>query len=68
MIFPHVIHVHLSEDEVEFGGEIRYKMLVRSYRICHIEKLRDDVEIHRIRYEKYKRKREKNEKEGNGYG
>ena len=69
--FPHAIHVHLSEDEVEFGGEIRYKALVRSYRICHVEKLRDVVEINRVRYEKYKRKKKKSkesDKEGNGYG
>lgn len=44
------------------------KALVRSYRICSIEKLRDIVEINRLCYEKYKRKKEKNEKEGNGYG
>jgi len=69
--FPHAIHVHLSEGELELGGEIRYKTLVRSYRICHIEKLRDVVEINRVRYEKYKRKKKKSEKSndgGNGYG
>ena len=52
-------------------SEIRYKMLVRSYRICHVEVLRDAVELNRIRYEKYKRKKIKiisNSKEGNGYG
>ena len=57
--FPHAIHVQLSEDELELGSEIRYKMLVRSYQICHIEQLRDVVEINRLRYEKYKRKKKK---------
>ncbi|NVM44107.1 MAG: hypothetical protein HWN79_04230 [Candidatus Lokiarchaeota archaeon] len=69
--FPHAIQVHISEGELKLGSEIRYKALVRSYRICHIELLRDVVEINKIRYEKYKRKRKKNEvieKKGSGYG
>jgi hypothetical protein len=69
--FPHTIHVQLIDHELELGREIRYKTLVRSYRIKNIEELREVVEINKIRYEKYKRKKMKTEsieKAGNGDG
>jgi len=50
-------------------SEIRYKMMVRSYRICHAEMLRDAVQLNRVRYEKYMRKRKKSyehDKRGSG--
>jgi len=59
-IFPHTIHVKLSDRELELGHEIRYKMMVRNYKLNNVKELREVVEINRIRYEKYKRKKKKN--------
>ena len=63
-----VILLNVSESELVLGREIKYKRVVREYKILDVDGLREITMKNKIQYRKDKKKWERNEKEGNGYG
>jgi len=60
--------LNVSETEMVLGREMKYKRVERKYKILDIEDLREITMRNKIQYRKDKKKWERNEKEGNGYG
>lgn len=60
--------INLSEKDIVFGREIKYKRIVREYKLLDVDGLRELTMKNKIQYRKDKKKWEGNNKQGNGYG
>jgi len=60
--------IHVSEKDIVLGREVKYKRIVREYKILDVDGLREITMKNKVQYRKDKKKWERNEKEGNGYG
>lgn len=60
--------INVSEKDLVFGREIKYKRIVREYKILDVDGLRKITMKNKVQYRKDKKKWERNEKESNGYG
>jgi len=60
--------LNVSDSELVLGGEIKYRQIVKEYRILDVGGLREVTMKNKMQYRKDKKKLDKNEKEGNGYG
>ena len=60
--------IHVSEKDIVLGGEVRYKRIVRDYKILDVNGLRRITMNNKIQYRNDKKKWEGNNKQGNGYG
>ncbi|MFX1383124.1 MAG: hypothetical protein ACFFBP_11840 [Promethearchaeota archaeon] len=62
------ISLHVSEREIKLGTEIKYKRIVREYKILNLEGLREATLKNKIRFRKDRDRRERNLEEGSEYG
>jgi len=60
--------LNVSEREMILGKEIKYKRVVREFKILDVDGLREITTKNKMQYRKDKKKWERDEKEGNGYG
>ena len=60
--------ITLSEKDILFGREIKYKRVVREYKLLDVDGLREITIKNKIQYRKDKKKWGENNKQGNGYG
>ena len=60
--------INVSEKDIVFGREIKYKRVVREYKLLDVYGLRKITMKNIVQYRKDKKKWERDEKEGNGYG
>ena len=60
--------INVSEKDIIFGREIKYKRIVREYKLVDVYGLRKITMKNKMQYRKNKKIWERNEKEGNGYG
>ena len=60
--------IHVSEKDIVLGREVKYKRIVREYRILDIDGLQERTMKNKVQYRKDKKKLERFEKQGNGYG
>jgi len=60
--------INLSENDIVFGREIKYKRVVREYKLVDVDGLREVTMKNKIQYRKDKKKWGENNKQGNGYG
>ena len=63
-----IFFLNVSEKDIELGGEIKYKRIVRGYKLINIEGLRKITTINKMRYRKDKQISEKNTNAGSEYG
>jgi len=62
------ILLKVSETQLILGREMKYKQLVREFKLLDVEGLREITMKNKVQYRKDKKKWGRNEKEGNGYG
>ena len=60
--------IHVSERNLILGREMKYKRIVREYKLLNVDGLREITMKNIVQYRKDKKRWERNEKEGNGYG
>lgn len=61
--------INISEKDIELGKEIKYKRIVREYRLLDVEDLRRITMKNRMKYRAEKRKlKQLSITTGNGYG
>jgi len=60
--------INISEKDIVFGREMKYKRVVREYKLLDVDGLREITMKNKVQYRKDKKKRYKDEKESNGYG
>ncbi len=60
--------LNVSENYIVLGSEMKYKRIIREYKFLNIEWLRQITMKNRIQYKKDRKKWEKDNKQGNGYG
>ena len=60
--------IHVSEKHLTLGKEMKYKRVVREFKLLDVDGLREVIMKNKMQYKKDKKKRERDKKEGNGYG
>ncbi len=65
---PKVFFLNVSEKDMVLGGELKYKRIVKEYKLLEVDELREITMKNKIQFRKDRKKWERNEKERNGYG
>jgi len=60
--------INISEQDIVFGREMKYKRVVKKYKLLNVDGLRKLTKKNKIQYRKDKINREGNNKQGNEYG